>query len=80
MNANQADFPVRHFEDGERIERGHHVDAATSARLAAQAQLLEACKGDKALARKLWKDRKTAPSADELEALLTLAEQMGAEQ
>jgi len=41
--------------------------------------LLEACKGDKALARKLWNDRKTAPTADELEALLTLAEQMGGE-
>ena len=66
-------------QDAERIERGHHVDPATSARVAAQAQLLEACKGDKALARKLWKDRKTAPTADELEALLTEAEQMGAE-
>ena len=62
-------------EDNVRAESEY--DAAQAALRAAQAQLLEACKGDKALARKLWKDRKTAPTADELDALLTEAEQMG---
>lgn len=64
-------------QDAERIERGHHVPPERAAFLAAKAEVVQACKGDKALARKVWGDRSTAPSPDELEAMLTEAAQMG---
>lgn len=52
-------------------------DPERTAFLAAKAEVVQACKGDKALARKVWGDRSTAPSPDELEAMLTEAAQMG---
>lgn len=53
-------------------------DPAHQALIEAKAALAKACGGDKALARKLWGNRKVAPTDAELEAMLTEAEQMGA--
>lgn len=63
----------------DNVRAAKEYDAEHAALIEAKAALAKACGGDKALARKLWGGRKTAPTDAELEAMLTEAEQMGAE-
>lgn len=60
----------------DNVRAAAQYDAEHKALIDAKAAVAKACGGDKALARKVWGDRKTAPTADELEAMLTEAEQL----